>query len=273
MLTRIITSIVALAVFAAILMTGSKLLFLIAVAVVTADMLYEMYSVIKNHIVLKILGYISAAFIFFCAADIIPKSDSLPLSEISVTAALALFMAASVFLHKKADFSQTAKTYMTTLFITLFMTAILNTYYRFGVSAMMLIFISAWSTDTFAYFAGRAFGRHKLIPNVSPKKTVEGAIGGIIGCIVCNLIYIAVVEKFFGITVLENIGILPKAAFALCTSVLGQIGDLCASVVKRDHGAKDYGFIFPGHGGFMDRFDSVIFIAPFVLYVCTLLGM
>ncbi|MBP5610924.1 MAG: phosphatidate cytidylyltransferase [Clostridia bacterium] len=109
-------------------------------------------------------------------------------------------------------------------------------------------------TDTFAYFTGRFFGRHKLIPEVSPKKTVEGSVGGTVFCIVGYIVFGLVMQFSYGFTV--NYWMLGVAG--LLVAVISQIGDLIASLIKREHGIKDYGRIFPGHGGVMDRFDSVL---------------
>ena len=127
--------------------------------------------------------------------------------------------------------------------------------------------------DTCAYFAGRAFGKHKLCPVVSPKKTVEGAIGGVLGTmvfgVIATVIYSIAANRMEAFT-RTNIGVSMYVIIALLAcvaAVLGIYGDLFASVVKRQCGIKDYGTIFPGHGGILDRFDSVMFIAPFVTMV------
>ena len=123
--------------------------------------------------------------------------------------------------------------------------------YRYdAIYFILLILCFAWGGDTAAYFAGRAFGRHKLAPIVSPHKTVEGAVGGVLGSMAAG----CVLPKHY--LVLLGMGAV--------ASVLGILGDLFASSVKRQVGIKDYGTIFPGHGGILDRFDSVMFIAPFV---------
>jgi phosphatidate cytidylyltransferase len=134
----------------------------------------------------------------------------------------------------------------------------------YGTSTMLLIFICAWSTDTCAYFAGRAFGKHKLIPHVSPNKTVEGSIGGIIGAIVICTAYWFIASKLGKAPMLDWKWCIVYGAFG---GALSQVGDLVASSIKRDTGIKDFGWIFPGHGGFMDRFDSVMFIAPILHFV------
>ena len=149
---------------------------------------------------------------------------------------------------------------------------------KFGYDAVffiLLILCFAWGGDTCAYFAGRAFGKHKLCPVVSPKKTVEGAIGGVLGTmvfgVVATLIYSIAANRMEAFT-RSNIGVSMYVIIALLgciAAVLGIYVDLFASVVKRQCGIKDYGTIFPGHGGILDRFDSVMFIAPFVTMVIT----
>lgn len=143
-------------------------------------------------------------------------------------------------------------------------------YHDDAVFFIALILCIAWGGDTAAYFAGRFFGKHKLAPEVSPKKTVEGAIGGVCGSIVLALaatgVYEVISNRVEAFTE-GKIGIglyIFLALMAGFSSVLGILGDLFASVIKRQHGIKDYGSIFPGHGGILDRFDSVMFIAPFV---------
>ena len=134
---------------------------------------------------------------------------------------------------------------------------------------ILLILCFAWGGDTAAYFTGRALGKHKLAPRVSPHKTVEGAVGGVLGSMLAGVLLTFVYNQLSGrfdlfsinVTVRHYLVLLVLGAVA---SVLGIFGDLFASAVKRQAGIKDYGTIFPGHGGILDRFDSVMFIAPFV---------
>lgn len=120
-----------------------------------------------------------------------------------------------------------------------------------------MIFIISFGTDTFAYITGNLIGKRKLSPKVSPNKTVEGSIGGIIGAVVLSLIYANI----------NNIGsIVDIVIISFLGSIISQIGDLTASKIKRQAGIKDYGFIMPGHGGVLDRFDSIIFATPVIYY-------
>lgn len=134
-----------------------------------------------------------------------------------------------------------------------------------GGFILLFLFLGSWLTDTFAYLCGTLFGRHKLIPKVSPKKTVEGSVGAV----VFTLVFFAL----YGVLVASVTELTPDYAALMLTgfmvSILSQIGDLNASFIKRTYGIKDYGNIFPGHGGVLDRFDSVIAIAP-VIYILSL---
>ena len=123
---------------------------------------------------------------------------------------------------------------------------------------ILLPFLAAFLSDAFALFAGMLFGKHKLAPELSPKKTVEGAVGGFVGSILTLLLYGAVLQ--FGFQFQVSYPLL--ALYGAVGSAVSQIGDLSFSYIKREYGIKDYGKIFPGHGGVLDRFDSVIFCAP-----------
>ena len=129
-----------------------------------------------------------------------------------------------------------------------------------GKFYLLLPMVAAFTSDAFALFAGLALGKHKLAPELSPKKTVEGAVGGLLGAIVCCLIYGAVLQ--FGFDRVVSYPLL--ALYGALGSVMGQMGDLSFSYIKRQYGLKDFGNIFPGHGGVLDRFDSVIFCGPLI---------
>lgn len=133
----------------------------------------------------------------------------------------------------------------------------------FGGKLYLLAFLFAWVPDIGGYFFGRFFGKRKLIPDVSPKKTVAGFVGGIICAVVVAVVYgfIIGLREWSGFLVLAVLG-------AVC-AVVSVCGDLLASLVKRHYGIKDYGFVFPGHGGVLDRFDSVIAVTPFLYILCT----
>ncbi|MBR6514235.1 MAG: phosphatidate cytidylyltransferase [Clostridia bacterium] len=123
-----------------------------------------------------------------------------------------------------------------------------------GQYLYLLIFLSAWITDTGAYFTGVLFGKHKLIPDVSPKKTVEGAVGGLVFCVVSFIIFGFIMQTRYQLA--PNYILL--SVLALIMAVVSMCGDLVASLVKREYDLKDYSKLIPGHGGIMDRFDSII---------------
>ena len=143
---------------------------------------------------------------------------------------------------------------------------IFQMHYHHGSFIVLLPLLAAWGADTCALFSGMLFGKHKLAPVVSPKKTVEGAIFGVIGGTLAGLVCRAVFVYVFH---MQMPGIPATIALGLIGSAAGEIGDLSASLLKRHSGIKDYGHIFPGHGGVMDRFDSVIFTL-IVMYCYTL---
>lgn len=137
-----------------------------------------------------------------------------------------------------------------------------------GAFLILLPLVAAWGSDTCALFAGMAFGKHKLAPVVSPKKTVEGAIGGVVGATVIMMLVVFLMNRYAGL----SIHYAGAAIMGAAGAVIGQVGDLSFSIIKRQTGIKDYGHIFPGHGGVLDRFDSVIFVAPVIELVLRLLG-
>jgi phosphatidate cytidylyltransferase len=126
----------------------------------------------------------------------------------------------------------------------------------FGAWVVLYVMAMTWTTDAGAYFVGRRFGKHKLAPSLSPNKTIEGSIGGIFFAVLMGLAW----GRWI------NIPIVHCVVLGILCGVLGQIGDLCESAMKRDVGIKDFGGIMPGHGGVLDRFDSLLFTAPVCYY-------
>lgn len=136
-----------------------------------------------------------------------------------------------------------------------------------GIYLVWMIFISSWISDTFAYLAGVMLGRHKLAPVLSPKKSVEGSVGGIVGAALFGALFGAYLDSTLG----QEQYVMILAVVGGVGSVISQVGDLAASAIKRNHEIKDYGNLIPGHGGIMDRFDSVIFTAPITYFLITIL--
>ena len=132
-----------------------------------------------------------------------------------------------------------------------------------GKYLVWLVFLCSWGSDTCAYAVGVLVGKHKMTPKLSPKKSVEGAIGGIVGAALLFVLYIYLIEQRFELTHF-GINLIGAAVLGAVGALVSMVGDLAASAIKRDYGIKDYGKLIPGHGGIMDRFDSVIIAAPLI---------
>lgn len=263
MLKRIITSIVGCAILLPVLIYSDTFVLPIAVTIVTLIALYEMFKCIGLHNSLAMT--LPAYFI----AGILPTVAKLAKGADMISGLMCAFamlyivylLSVAVFGYKTHTFSDAALVFMTSLYI---IGGFLSIVFLREMSdnIYLLAFLGAWMTDIFAYFSGRLFGKHKLCEAISPKKTVEGSIGGSLFCAISFVIF-ALVTKGFG----ESIGLyLIYAAVGLVISVISQIGDLSMSLIKRHYKIKDFGKIFPGHGGILDRFDSVLAVA-LVLFI------
>lgn len=255
MVTRILTSVIGVVLFFAVIFSPFEILYA-ALFLAAAGMLYETYRVIDAKWEIRVVGFLAEAVMFACffAGKI----------GLAYCGAIFLFMTALVFFWGKSDSKEVMVAGMVTLFITSAVLCLVLIEFRMGVRNLLLPFIIAWLSDTGAYFTGYFFGKHKLAPKMSPKKTVEGAIGGVVFAGIATFVYTGLVYDNFAIALIP---------FGCIGSVVSQIGDLAASCIKRDFDKKDYGSILPGHGGLMDRFDSVLFAAPYVLLAFTYFGI
>jgi phosphatidate cytidylyltransferase len=170
----------------------------------------------------------------------------------------------AVFLFRKAPLETIPRAIsvvaLSWLYCGVLLASVVGLRLRFGVEWVILSFVVTWGNDTFAYFAGHAFGKHKMYERISPKKTWEGFAGGAVGSVVGALVtrwLLMQGELSVGTAVLVGLG----------GAVLGPLGDLAESMVKRAAGVKDSGKIIPGHGGLLDRIDALLFVSPWV-YVC-----
>lgn len=265
MVKRIITSVVALAVFVGILFLP-PIYFTVALAAVILFMLYECYSATKADLGMKTIGFISAVILMlsiYLFKALEWDTFAWATASIGIIFIIALHMITVVAKHGKRNYKDILSNGFLTMYIVISMGCVWLTKETFDTATMLLTFICAWSCDTFAYFTGRFFGKHKLIPHVSPNKTVEGSVGGVVGAMVICIVYLLIVKNVFDTNMLQWSNVVVEGAvYGLVGGALSQLGDLIASAIKRDTGIKDFGWIFPGHGGFMDRFDSVMFIAP-----------
>lgn len=274
MLKRIITAIVATAAFLPFLIFSNTWAFPAIMALCSFLGCYEMLSCIgKNKnaffaIPVSLLAIISPLALRYSYLNSIAFADFAKLAlGVALIAALYVF-AVAVFDNKKTVVTDAALIYMSCFYIIAAFSAIvyLHDYIKLGNMIYLLTFIAAWTTDIFAYFTGRFLGRHKLIESVSPKKTVEGAIGGTVFCVIAMLVFGLVVENISG-EIKANYLVL--AISGIFISIVSQIGDLVMSVIKRHFGIKDYGKIFPGHGGILDRFDSVLAVTIMLAFICS----
>lgn len=219
----------------------------------------------KKKSMLSIVGYIGTVLYY---AVIYFKADPVYWMGIVAVVFLAM-MAVYVFSFPKIHADQLMIAffcflYGTVMFAFLYLTRSLQN----GIYLVWLIFISSWVCDTCAYFVGVSIGKHRLAPVLSPKKSVEGAVGGIAGSALVGALYGYLFMK--DLFADQNI-IWITALICGVGAVISQIGDLAASGIKRNHGIKDYGKLIPGHGGIMDRFDSVLFTAPIIYYLAIIM--
>ena len=270
---RMITAIVAICVLVPVLIFADTFALPLGIAVCAVLAVYEMLACIglKGSIALSAPLYCVAAVFPFLVRYLPSYRETVESVAFAALSAIALYyFGVLIFSHGKYRIDQigTAFFSITYILIGFFGLVIVHDWVPNGEYLYLIAFIGAWVTDSFAYFCGMLLGRggkHKLIPDVSPKKTVEGAIGGTVFCILSMLLFGFIVEK---IDPSIEANYLLFAVAGLLIAVVSQIGDLAMSVIKRTYGIKDYGKIFPGHGGILDRFDSVIAVSV-VLVVLT----
>ena len=269
MFKRILTGVIAFCfVLVPILFFADTLVLPIAVAVFSLIATYELLHCVGLHKNLWVsipLYLVSAALPFGVRMMTVVTVFALPLSLCVI---LLYLLAAAVFSHGKADIQDVSTAFMLWLYTLLgfFGLIMVHDHIRGGEYLYLLAFLGAWVTDIFAYFTGMLLGRHKLIPDVSPKKTVEGSVGGIVFCMIAMVIFGLVCDILYP---QYNINLWVFALGGLIASVVAQIGDLLMSVIKRTYGIKDYGKLFPGHGGILDRFDSVLAVSIVMAAFCS----
>lgn len=182
---------------------------------------------------------------------------------------LIALMFAYVFGFSKYHANQVMDTYFSLIYAPVMLSFVfLTRQLENGIYLVWMIFISSWISDTCAYLVGVMIGKHKLAPVLSPKKSIEGAVGGVVGAAAVGAVFGAYLDS---VLYLENFTVI-LAIVGGVGSVISQVGDLAASAIKRNHDIKDYGKLIPGHGGIMDRFDSVIFTAPITYFLIIMLG-
>lgn len=252
--TRVISGCVGALLLIAVLLCGETVL-RIAVGLVSALMTIELFRAVKLRSWIIIPSGLFAAIL---AANVLQDRILFPAFSLYILVMLCIML----FSYNKLHMQDIATATLFSLFVGLSMGCLSRIRVaNDGAYWIWLVFLGAWGSDVFAYFTGSWFGTKKLMPAVSPKKTVEGAIGGTLGASICFLLFGLIIGG------LGNIHPISLFFAGALSSLCGQLGDLTASVIKRQYGIKDYGKIMPGHGGTMDRFDSILFVAP-IVYIC-----
>lgn len=264
MKTRLISAVIGISLAIALLVIGSffPIVLDLSISLIAAMCVYEALSAKSLNKKWSVL-FPSVIFAFlFC------MTYSLPIMPILVFAFVTVLFCAMIFNHDHLVFDDLSYAFTVTLLCTLGMWSVVylfdNTGSYPGIFYIVTALATPWLADAGAYTGGSLFGKHKLCPNISPKKTVEGAVSGVIIGALLSLLVGVVFENFIFQNG-ETVNYILLAGYALIGSVISVVGDLSFSLIKRSYGIKDFGNVIPGHGGVLDRFDSVIFSAPLLM--------
>lgn len=266
--TRLISGIV-LVIIAAVLLYFGDIVLLCGLTVISLIGLYELNKITgceKN-----LLGIISYIFtvLYYAIAYISKGSSADVIPAIFFVAYLMMLMIVYVFAFPKYNSKQVSMVFFGLIYVSVMLSYIFRIRMLDNGYLVWLVFLASWGCDTCAYAVGILIGKHKMSPKLSPKKSIEGAVGGVAGSALLGVVF-ALVFKEHLVNVLPD----PVAGCAIiCVvgSLISMIGDLAASAIKRNNDIKDYGKLIPGHGGILDRFDSVIFVAPGIFYTILIL--
>ena len=263
--TRLFSGAILVVILAAFLVLGGDVL-LVGLTLVSMIGLYEWLRMLKcEKSALAWVGYIGTVLHYVFTRFNVFKVFALEVQWVLLMAFLMIIML-TVYVFKFPKYKPTD--IFGVLFGFVYVSIFLSYVYRtrmltFGSWLVWLIFIVSWGCDTSAYCVGMLFGKHKMAPQLSPKKSIEGAIGGIVGTMLLTGLYLFLITKFTAFE-FERTAIL--VLLSGVAAFVSMIGDLAASAFKRQCDCKDYGTLIPGHGGILDRFDSVIFVSPIVFY-------
>lgn len=261
--TRLISGIVLVIIALATIISGSWILFftLLAVSLIGMRELYKVMKVSDEHVtVLELVGYLGAVLYYIAM-----KADFGNYGTMAIIISMILILFVYVFGYPKYHAEQVMAAFFGVVYVAVMLSFIyLTRSLPDGKFLVWLIFLCSWGCDTCAYCVGMLIGKHKMAPVLSPKKSIEGAVGGVAGAALLGVIYAAATQR-------------KMAEYALICAVgalISMVGDLAASAIKRNQNIKDYGKLIPGHGGILDRFDSVIITAPVIYYLAkTILGI
>lgn len=258
--TRLLSGIVLVILALIIIIAGGNILLFSTLAISCIGM-YEIYRVFKlEKSILAIISY-GIAILYYCNLNWNWFVDPMMLAMLF----MILLMFGYVFTYPKFE----AKQVMVVFFGLFYVALMLSYVYRIrmldnGLYLAFLIFICSWGCDTCAYCVGMLIGKHKMAPVLSPKKSIEGAVGGVVGTALLTVLYLSIFRSKMGI---DQTTILILAVISAIAALISMVGDLTASAIKRNYEIKDYGTLIPGHGGIMDRFDSMIITAPIIYYL------
>ncbi|MGN0312764.1 MAG: phosphatidate cytidylyltransferase [Lachnospiraceae bacterium] len=262
--TRLLSGIVLVVLALCLIITGGNVL-LLSTAVISLIGLFELYRVFKIHN--TPLGYVGYIAVILYYTDL--KLMFVPDKMMLIVGALILILAVFVIRYPHYDATQMLAAFFGIVYVGVLVSFVYQTrMLPMGNVLVWLIFLSSWGCDTCAYCAGMLFGKHKMTPLLSPKKTIEGAVGGVVGSVLLTLLYGVIMGRFVE---METKMLAVMAVIAVFGSLISMIGDLAASAIKRNYDVKDYGKLIPGHGGILDRFDSVFFTAPIVYFLAAYL--
>ncbi|MEG2596872.1 MAG: phosphatidate cytidylyltransferase [Oscillospiraceae bacterium] len=259
---RILSAVVALVLLTVALLNYDTLVFNVFISLIGVVAVFELLH--STH-------YVKSKLIIGCSsvyALVVPFFETVGFKNFGIYVTVGYFVVLfSIFLkcHDVVKFEEIAISFFVSLVIPVAfsMTILMRDYHDHGIFYTLLVCVAAWITDTAAYFSGRAFGKHKMAPLISPHKTIEGAVGGLLASTICYPLVCLGYQQMMlsrGTPIAFSWGAVIALGF-LC-SLAGMAGDLIASVIKRQTGIKDFGNIMPGHGGIMDRFDSFVLVAP-----------
>ena len=261
--TRLISGIVLVLIALVVIISGGPVLAatLFIISVIGLNELYRALGIEDGKFSpLAAVGYLGCA-----AYYIMVYCGYMAYTMKVVIAVLVLVMAVYVFTYPRYKTDQVTGTFFGVLYVAVMLSFIYELrQMQNGVYLVWLIFLSSWGCDTCAYCVGMLIGKHKMTPKLSPKKSVEGAVGGVIGAALLTVIYGMVFRGAMG-SEMSHVWIM--AAISAAGALVSMVGDLTASAIKRNYGIKDYGKLIPGHGGILDRFDSVIFTAPLIYFL------
>jgi phosphatidate cytidylyltransferase len=257
---RLISGIILVLVAIAVIVPGNEVL-LAAMCIISWVGLFELYRVFgMEKSILAVCGYVAAG-LYYVNLQFQVVSDLIG----GAIAFLIVLMAVYVFTYPKYHTQQIVGAFFGVFYVAVMLSYIYRTRQlpmEMGAYLVWLIFLSAWGSDTCAYCVGMLIGKHKMTPRLSPKKSVEGAIGGVVGAALLGFLYAYIFHAQLGAKMPPYVALLCAAG-----ALISMVGDLAASAIKRNYEIKDYGTLIPGHGGILDRFDSVIFTAPVVFYL------